>query len=303
MGFGLRRLQDAAVDNAKQGIVEAKSLENASEDAESPHQETPASVSAPMAAAPVARANVFAGGARPSFGAPAATSSPTAPGSRPSFGAPTSSSRPSFGSPATAASAPEAPKQDARPSFGSQSPSQASLPNARAVFVRNPGRQSEEQGSAPKSGVQDILNNPQALFEVVCTHRKMSASAIEAARAQAISNPDGVFSQMRRIYDQEIAPARSKHATDLPQAREANPGKIVFLLRKDALERVRIMPFEEAERTGEVLLNGTTVENVQAASSPFSAPSELFAAPAPAVEVEPIQEDLPSTPSRSSPKP
>ena len=298
MGFGLNRLKEAAVDNAKQSVAEAKAMETATEDADTPH---PAGVAQAQAAAP-ARPNPFSGGAsRPSFGTPSgAPAAEAAPSSgRPSFGAPSASPRPSFGAKPQESSAPA--KQEVRPSFGAQQAS-PSLPNARAVFVRNPGRQNEEQNSAPKTGGQGDLT-PQALFEIVCTHRKMSASAIDAARAQAMDNPDGVLNQMRRIYDQEIAPNRSKHAADLPQAREANPGKVVFLLRKDALERFRIMPLEEAEKTGEILLNGTTVENVQAASSPFPSPAELFAAPAPSVEAEPVQEAQAAAATRSSPKP
>lgn len=301
MGFGLKYLQASAAESAKAGVAEVNKLEEASAS-----DEAPVSQPAPMAppaqqspAAPPVRPNAFSG--RPAFGSQA--QAPAAAPARPSFtpparttapATPSAPARPSFGVSAPTAAAVK--EQPSRPSFGGSAtptPPAAGMPNARAVFVKTQAKfgGSQGAGNAPASDADSL--SPQALFEIVCTHRNMSRSAIEAAKAQAQERPDAVLAQMRRIYDQEIAPSRVKHASDLPKAMEENPDKIVFLLRKDDKERIRIMAQEDASASGEVVLHGTTVENIHSASSPFLAPAELFVAvepdvaPAPAVVAEP----------------
>lgn len=308
MGFGTKLAQEAALDSARQAAAEVRAMEQGGDNDDAP------SSSAPAAPAPTtSRPNIFGASAqRPSFAAPAASApaqaAPLAPAtSRPSFGppaakaaegpsTPAASGRPSFGPPASGNAA-----NAARPSLTPPPASQAkpAMPDARAVFVRN---QSRQEDGAPAQA-RASYPSQQALFEIVCTHRKMSPSAIEAARSQAVKNPEGVMAQMRRIYDQEVAPNRSKHATDLPQALADHPEKVVFLLRKDSLERVRMMSREDAIQSGEILLHGASIESVQAASSPFDAPSTLFAAPELPAEPEAVQEEVVTAPVRSSPKP
>lgn len=317
MGFGLRYLQASAAESAKVGAAEVSKLEEAAGvDDAAPSPVAPQATQTTSAQAPVSspaapsaapsRPNAFS--ARPGFGAP---SSATSPSTRPSFtparaaepAAPAAPVRPSFGS--GAASPPVPKEQPSRPSFGGSAagsaPPAAGMPNARAVFVKTQAKFCGLQGAGSSSAASDAdALSPQALFEIVCTHRNMSRSAIEAAKAQAQDRPEAVLAQMRRIYDQEIAPSRVKHASDLPKAKEENPDKIVFLLRKDDKERLRIMSHEDAEQSGEVVLHGTTVENIHAASSPFLAPSELFAAVEPEVAPAPV---APAEPSPRSPKP
>ena len=300
MGFGLKYLHASSAENAKTGVAEVSKLEDAAheEGAAQPSSAQPAS-----APAAPARPNAFsarppqAGSASVGSSAPSRPSFTTSAPAQPAPAASAAPVRPSFGAPSTTSP----PKdQPSRPSFGGPS----SLPNARGVFVKNPakmgGSPSGSPSSAPASSGTTLDMSPQALFEIVCTHRGMSRAAIEAAKTQAQDNPDMVMSQMRRIYEQEIAPSRMKHASDLPKAREEHPDKVVFLLRKDDKERMRIMPRDAAVETGEILLNGTTVENIHAASSPFMAPAELFAAVEP--EVAPPAE-APAEHVHRSPKP
>lgn len=320
MGFGLNRLKDASLDGAKQGAVEALEQQGADD------QDT--------VDAPAPRANAFAPFSRPSFAPPSVApvasptasqaSAPAAP-SRPSFGPPSTSDapsgtpnafaprRPSFGAPAStpvpAASAspsssntpPPNSAQAQRPSLNG-APGSSQMPNARGVFRKPASSASDERSSGGDHGASSKLD-PQALFEIICTHRKLSAQAIAAARAQMLKNPDSVYANMRQLYDKEIAPRRNKQALDLPQACDDNPDKIVFLLRKDEMERLRVMSIEDAEKTGEVLLNRSMVESIQASASPFAAPSELFAPKAaPQTEEVPTPEEI-QNPARSAPRP
>lgn len=318
MGFGLNRLKDASLDGAKQGAVEA--LEQEAHD----EQDT--------IDVPEPRANAFAPSSRPSFAppavAPAATqtpqpSAPAAP-SRPSFGPPSPSSspsgsanafaprRPSFGAetPAPVAApsnntpptpAPES-AQAQRPSLNGPANS-SQMPNARGVFRKPASSASDENSPRGSQGTSSNMPDPQALFEIICTHRKLSASSIAAARAQMVKNPDSVYANMRQLYEKEIAPRRNKQALDLPQACDDNPDKIVFLLRKDDMERLRVMSVEDAEKTGEVLLNRSMVESIQASASPFAAPSDLFAPKvSPGEDVETPPEETPNV-ARSALRP
>lgn len=303
MGFGIKQLRDSSAEKAKVDVAEARAMESASEDMDAPASTSP--VAAPSAAAP-ARPNAFA---RPTVNSlSGAPGSPATPPARPNaFARPTVNNlgsapsspaappaRPSFASTSSTPSPAAAPPAPARPSFGAQAPAPAapapapsrpafapssSLPQVRGAFVRDPSK----MGSAPVSNGSDASPvsqmTPQALFEIVCTHRKLSEQAIEAAKSQARNNPDAVMAQMRRIYDQEIAPNRTRHTSDLPSARAQHTGKVVFLLRKDDKERIRVMSKEDAVATGEILLDGATVENIHAAASPFVAPSRLFTEP------------------------
>lgn len=313
MGFGIQQLRASSAEKAKEVVAEAKQIESSpEEDSPVPSASAPATGSpfaAPAAAQATTRPNVFA---RPG---PTPTPSPQSPpSSRPSFAAPQrpevptsgsrAPSRPSFSAPSAGPSTPNVATgpSPSRPAFA---PSQ-SLPQVRGAFVRDPSKMGAPISSAQSNASPVSKMTPQALFEIVCTHRKLSEQAIEAAKSQARNNPDVVMAQMRRIYDQEIAPNRNRHTADLPSARALHADKVVFLLRKDDKERIRVMTREDALSTGEFLLDGATVENIHAAASPFVAPSRLFtepdvAAPVEESEAAPVQVQAPLV--HRSPKP
>lgn len=289
MGYGLKFLQASSEENTKAGIAEVGKMEDAPaqerDGAETPAPQRP-NPFAPKPAAAASESHSPQGASapvRPSF----------SPVARPQDAASAPVRRPSFGSSPPNVT-PVASEQNLRPSFGGGS----SLPSARGVFVKT----AQQFGAAP-SGAQSssAALSPQALFEIVCSHRHMSSAAIEAAKAQAQEKPEVVLAQMRRIYDQEIAPSRMKHASDLPKAREDNPDKVVFLLRKDEKERLRVMPREAALQSGEILLDGATVENIPAAASPFPVPKELFHEEAPETAAAEVQAPVETV--NRSPKP
>ena len=280
MGFGLQQLKTSTADNAKQAAVDVRSME--AQDASSASSGVSRS-SSPSAEQPTHQTH-FGSGDMPVPSSSALQSAPLA-------SSPATSSRlcrPSFGMHPAKQTSP------GRPSFDSGRP-MSTLPSLKGVFMRDPNKlgmavtiatQSGSLQSCPQqAGTQqaapsldhNVPNLPwQSLFEIVCTHRKMTLIATHAAKKQAIERPDAVYAQMLRVYNLEIAPHRNKHANDLEHAREQNPGKVVFLLRKDGRERCRAMSMEDAQKTGELILDGATIESVQAASTPFPSPSELF---------------------------
>lgn len=228
---------------------------------------------------------------RPSFGQSTASAAPNVV-RRPSFGG---SSEPSDQDDAPRQQSTAQPSSAGRPSFGHSSPSQSSrpvaqqastspspsqersgsLPDLRGVFTRDQKKPftkpNQSQSSSPVGGLSE-----QELFELVCTHRKMSPTSIDAARAQWEKDPERVERQMRHVYETEVAPNHLQTASNLQHALEQNPDKVVFLLRKDGKESCRRVELDRAKETGQILLQGSTLESVQASATPFGPPSQLF---------------------------
>ena len=303
MGFGLDKLKASAAESAALGdkLVSRLEKEDGAEGAEqpvstnrptrfspSPTSSTPVS----QEQAPTSTVSNEKSFQRPSFGGGAEPRKDN----QENVGSATGVKRPSFGG----SSVP--PSSSSAPSTGASS----GLPNLRGVFNKDntQGRASFAKPSS-QTPAENTLKPPgdlteQELFELVCTHRKMSASSIDSARAQAVKDPERVLRQMRHVYETEIAPNHIQTALNLQQAQEQNPDKVVFLVRKDGKEACRRLDLDKAKETGQILLQGATLESVQASATPFGPPSQLFAQEVEVAVQQEIQQQAP-TPAQNVP--
>jgi hypothetical protein len=296
MGFGLDKLKASAAESAALGdkMVSRLEKEEGAEGVEQtvstnrPTRFSPSpSTSAPAVGQESASSpSVAKSFQRPSFGGVAEPRKDTQEGASPSTGA----KRPSFGG------------SSVPPSSGSAASEGASsgMPNLRGVFNKD-NNQSRASFAKPSSQTPAEIAQKlpgdlteQELFELVCTHRKMSASSIDSARAQAVKDPERVLRQMRHVYETEIAPNHLQTALNLQQAQEQNPDKVVFLVRKDGKEACRRLDLDKAKETGQILLQGATLESVQASATPFGPPSQLFAQEVEVVLQQEAQQEAPA---------
>ena len=100
----------------------------------------------------------------------------------------------------------------------------------------------------------------------------------ENAKARALTDPSTWEKKLSDYYVNTIRPQRARTAQTLEEARQKNPGKIVYVSVEKGQPSIQAFGRETERGREEAILDGATVETVFATRTPFVAPRDLFGA-------------------------
>lgn len=189
---------------------------------------------------------------------PSQAPSPTA--SRPAPAAPAA-----FGRPAAEPAA-------SSPATGAPAASPATAPPELAGLFTGYVRQVSEQ-SRRADGLPLRLER---LVDEASDHMGLGLEQREAAKARALSNPAEWTRRLSDYYRETILPARQGSARSLEEARQKNPGKIVYLEMKAGQGTIKVLARDSQEARDQGILDGATVETVSSSRTPFLDPAQVF---------------------------
>lgn len=302
-----------------------KGLDSIPVDPDAVEQSAPSvSPQAPVAPAPAP----VASSTRPAFGRPSQPASAQAAGAsvspgnaRPAFGRPQPPSRPAPGPvsqstrPAVASRPPAAPARSASP-VPASAPSHAfNAPQAASDTGRAPApavvsdlftgyTKLVESNSRRKDGLPLRLER---LIDEISDFQGYSDEHRENAKLRAVMDPATWEKKLSDYYVNTIRPQRARTAQTLEEARQKNPGKVVYVEVKKGKPEIMKFDRDSARGREEALLDGATVEVVFASRTPFLAPREVFGAADVKQEVDASEVagafEEPATTAAKSPRP
>ena len=114
------------------------------------------------------------------------------------------------------------------------------------------------------------------LVDEVSDHLGYSAEQREGAKVKALGNPSEWEKRLTEYYRENVVPVRKNTARTLAEARQKNPGKLVYVQVQQGTPTLKVLDRSSVEGKAQSILDGAVVETVAASRTPFRSPAEVF---------------------------